>query len=249
MRSISKRVAPEPLLIELGAAGTFHVKHREASSPTRVRQILEHSPEVAQSGLGSDFLGRIEPFANALHLWGARTNLTAHPGDPVEIAFHIVDSLAPLTLNLCPTSLRERARVLDLGSGAGFPGLVLAAAFAGDFTLAEARRKRATFLSMAAAAMGLTNVKVRGGRLSAETVDSGFDVVTARAFGEAGLEIIARALGVQGHAILWLGPEQTISVERVRNAGLGNLVRHDYVLRRGTEAVRRALLTVQKKSL
>jgi 16S rRNA (guanine527-N7)-methyltransferase len=237
--------------LSLPLPGTFHVKHRETSNPplTQVRQILEHSPEVAQGGLGSDFLGRIERFANVLHLWGARTNLTAHPGDPVEVAFHIVDSLAPLTLNLCPASLRERATVLDLGSGAGFPGLILAAAFAGDFTLAETRRKRATFLSMAAAAMGLTNVKVRAGRLSAETMHSGFDAITARAVGEAGLEIIARALGAQGHAILWLGPEQTISVDRFRSAGLGNLVRHDYVVRRGAKAVRRSLLTVQKKSL
>jgi 16S rRNA (guanine527-N7)-methyltransferase len=237
--------------LSLPLPGTFHVKHRETSSPlpTQVREILEHSPEIAQSGLGSDFLGRIEHFANALHLWGARTNLTANPGNPVEVAFHIVDSLAPLTLNLCPAFLREGARVLDLGSGAGFPGLILAAAFAGDFTLAETRRKRATFLKMAADAMGLTNVQVRAGRLSADTVDSGFDVVTARAVGEASLQIIARALGTQGHAILWLGPEQTISVERVRNAGLGNLVRHDYVLRRGAKAVRRSLLTVQKKSL
>ena len=227
------------------------MKRRVTSSPlpAQVRRILEHSPEVAQSGLGSDFLERIEHFANALHLWGARTNLTARPGDPAEVAFHIVDSLAPLTLNLCPASLWERARILDLGSGAGFPGLILAAALAGDFTLAEARRKRATFLPMAAAAMGLGNVRIRSGRVSAETIDTGFDAITARAVGEAGLEIIARALRPQGCAILWLGPDQTISVDRVRNAGLGNLVRHDYVLRRGAEAVRRALLTVQKKSL
>ncbi|MBV8134436.1 MAG: class I SAM-dependent methyltransferase [Deltaproteobacteria bacterium] len=227
------------------------MKRRETSNPlsTQVRQILEHSPEVAQSGLGSDFLGRIEHFADVLHLWGARTNLTAHPGDPVEVAFHIVDSLAPLALNLCPASLREGARVLDLGSGAGFPGLILAAAVAGDFTLAETRRRRAAFLSMAAVAMGLTNVRVRVGRLSAETVDSEFDAITARAVGEAGLEIIERALGAQGHAILWVGPEQTFSVGRIRNAGLGNLVRHDYVVRRGAKAVRRSLLTVQKKSV
>jgi 16S rRNA (guanine527-N7)-methyltransferase len=230
---------------------TFHVKRRETPSPlpAQVRQILEHSPEVAQSGLGSDFLGRIERFADALHLWGTRTNLTAHPGDADEIAFHIVDSLAPLTLNLCPAPLCDGVRVLDLGSGAGFPGLILAAASAGDFTLAEARRKRATFLSMAAAAMGLTRVKVRATRLSRETVDAEFDAVTARAVGEAGLEIIARALRPQGYAILWLGREQTISVDRVHNADLRNLVRHDYVVHRRGKAVLRSLATVQRKSL
>jgi len=227
------------------------VKRRETSDtlPAQVRQILEHTPEIALRSLGSDFLGRVEHFANALHLWGARTNLTAHPEDPAEVAFHIVDSLAPLTLSLSPAPLWDRARVLDLGSGAGFPGLILAAAFVGDFTLAEARRKRATFLSMAAAAMGLGNVRVRSGRLSAETSDTGFDAITARAVGEAGLEIIARALRPQGCAILWLGPDQTISVDRVRNAGLGTLVRHDYLVRRGSKAVRRSLVTGQKKSL
>jgi 16S rRNA (guanine527-N7)-methyltransferase len=139
--------------------------------------------------------------------------------------------------------------VLDLGSGAGFPGLILAAALAGEFTLAEARRKRATFLSIAAAAMGLTNVKVTVSRLSAKTVDAGFDAITARAVGEAGLEIIARALGPHGCAILWLGPEQMVSVDRVLTAGPCYLARHDYVVRRGAKAVRRSLVTVQRKSL
>jgi 16S rRNA (guanine(527)-N(7))-methyltransferase RsmG len=230
---------------------TFHVKRRQTSTPlpAQVRHILEHSPEVARCGLGNDFLGRIELFANALHLWGSRTNLTARPGDAVEVAFHIVDSLAPLTLGLSSPLLCKAVRVLDLGSGAGFPGLILAAAIAADFTLAEARRKRATFLSMAAAAMGLANVKVTVGRLSAETVDTGFDVATARAVGEAGLEIIARALCPQGDAILWVSPEQKLSATRLRTAGLSNLMRHDYVVRRGAEAVRRSLVTVQKKSL
>jgi 16S rRNA (guanine527-N7)-methyltransferase len=226
------------------------VKRRETSSPlpAQVRQILEHSPEVTQSGLGSDFLGRIERFADALHLWGARTNLTAHPADAAEIAFHIVDSLAPITLNVRPASLRDRGKILDLGSGAGFPGLILAAASGGDFTLAEARRKRATFLSTAAAAMGLTNVEVRATRLSAETVDAEFDAVTARAVGEAGLEIIARALRPRGLAILWLGREQMIGVDRVRSANLFNLERHDYVVPRAGKAVLRSLVTVQRKS-
>jgi 16S rRNA (guanine527-N7)-methyltransferase len=230
---------------------TFHVKRRDTSGPlpAQVRQILEHSPEVAQSGLASDFLGRMEGFADALRLWGARTNLTAHPEDASEIAFHIVDSLAPLTLNLCPAPLCVGAKVLDLGSGAGFPGLILAAASAGDFTLAEARRKRAAFLSMAATAMGLTEVKVWATRLSAEAVHDEFDAVTARAVGEAGLEIIARALRPQGYAILWLGREQVISVNLVRDADLRNLVRHDYVVHRGAKAVLRSLVTIQRKSL
>jgi len=212
-----------------------------------MREILEHSSQVAQGGLGDDFLDRMERFANLLNLWGARTNLTANPRDPAEVAFHVMDSLAPLVLNLSPAPFGEAGRVLDLGSGAGFPGLVLAAATRSKFTLAEARRKRATFLSMAAVEMGLTNVKVQPSRLSVGTVDNDFQVVTTRAVGDAGLEISARALCPRGYAILWVAPEQKISGERVGSAGLDELMRHDYVVRRGSEPVRRSLVTLRKK--
>ena len=75
-------------------------------------------------------------------------------------------------------------RVLDLGSGAGFPSLILAAACAADFTLLEARRKRASFLTVAAAEMGLANVRVEPSRTDSMTLEPVFDVVTARAFAE-----------------------------------------------------------------
>ena len=53
-------------------------------------------------------------------------------------------------------------RALDLGSGAGFPGLVLAAASSADFTLVESRRKRASFLQVAVGEMDLKNVTIEG---------------------------------------------------------------------------------------
>jgi 16S rRNA G527 N7-methylase RsmG len=56
------------------------------------------------------------------------------------------------------------SRVLDLGSGAGFPALILAAACDADFLLMEARRKRASFLRVTAAEMGLSNVQVDSAR-------------------------------------------------------------------------------------
>src|ERR1700691_2778879 len=76
-----------------------------------------------------EFFARLERFAATLALWGARLNLTAAPDDPVEIAFHIIDSLTP-TLPVEPPAsapaadpaaiFTTEARVLDLGSGAGF---------------------------------------------------------------------------------------------------------------------------------
>ena len=71
-------------------------------------------------------------------------------------------------------------RILDLGSGAGFPGLILAATTEAEFILTEARRKRASFLAIASASMGLRNVRVDNRYQAGFT--SEFDVVTARAF-------------------------------------------------------------------
>ncbi|MGO9602361.1 MAG: 16S rRNA (guanine(527)-N(7))-methyltransferase RsmG [Candidatus Binataceae bacterium] len=215
----------------------------------RVIEIVAQSPLVASCNLAPQFFNRIKSFAAILATWGARTNLTAHPNDPAEVAFHIIDSLAPLFVVPSPTWLREGAgmRVLDLGSGAGFPGLILAAAIEAQFTLAEARRKRASFLSVAASEMGLSNVTVRVARASAETVETEFDIVTSRAVGEAGFEIAARALKAGGTAILWANAEQTINLDRAQRARLVESARHEYAVNRIGATARRVLITFHKR--
>lgn len=205
---------------------------------------------VAGCDLAPQFFKRIERFASTLAVWGARTNLTAHPDDPAEVAFHIIDSLAPLFAVPSPALLRERAgvRVLDLGSGAGFPGLILAAAtIDAQFTLVEARRKRASFLSVAAIEMELTNVTVRSARASAATVETGVDIATSRAVGEAGFEIAARALKTNGAAVLWANADQTINLDRAHRAGLVESGRYEYAVNRTDAVARRILIILQKQ--
>jgi 16S rRNA (guanine(527)-N(7))-methyltransferase RsmG len=163
------------------------------------------------------FLERIEKMAGTLALWGAHTNLTADASDPDEIAFHIVDSLAPIAFAVgadreaLEAALAEGASALDLGSGAGFPGLVLAAAFAARFTLAEARRKRGSYLQVAAHEMDLANVAIEQRRASAGSVANGlYNLVTARAFGTSTelYEIAASALRAGGVLLLYASADQ-----------------------------------------
>ena len=165
------------------------------------------------------FLERIEKFAATLALWGAHTNLTADAGDPAEIAFHIIDSLAPFAFasdanrDALEAGLAEGGTTLDLGSGAGFPGIVLAAAFAGRFTLVESRRKRASFLQVAAHQMALDNVAIERRRASPRTVARGFDLMTARAFGVSVelYEIAAAALRPGGMLLSYASSGQASS--------------------------------------
>ena len=180
----------------------------------RVARWLRETTLTPRAG----FLERIEKMAAALVLWGAHTNLTADASDPAEIAFHVIDSLAPIAFatgvnrDALEATLAEGANVLDLGSGAGFPGLVLAAAFSARFTLAESRRKRASYLQVAAHEMGLKNVAIEQLRATARSIASGFDLVTARAFGTSVelYQIAAAALRPRGILLLYASADQVL---------------------------------------
>ena len=94
---------------------------------------------------------------------------------PVQVvAYHLLDSL-PLA-KLAPVG----ATLLDVGSGPGVPGLVVAA-LRPDVTVtcAESVTKKAAFLIQARAAMQLANVRIENAR--AEDLGGSFDVITARA--------------------------------------------------------------------
>jgi 16S rRNA (guanine527-N7)-methyltransferase len=113
--------------------------------------------------------------------WSARINLTAlrEPEDIVRTGF--LDSLACLAL--IPTEAR---RVLDVGSGAGFPGLALKIARPDiSFTLVEASRKKATFLQHVVRQLELAGIRVvrrRAEELATDPEEAGtYDLTLARA--------------------------------------------------------------------
>jgi 16S rRNA (guanine527-N7)-methyltransferase len=180
----------------------------------RVARWLRETTLRPREGL----LERIEKMAATLALWGAHTNLTADASDPAEIAFHVIDSLAPIAFatgairKALEAVIAEGASALDLGSGAGFPGLVLAAAFEARFTLAESRRKRASYVQVAAHEMDLKNVAIEQRRASAGSIASRFDLVTARAFGTSVelYEIAAAALSPGGLLLLYASADQML---------------------------------------
>jgi len=124
---------------------------------------------AARTGVSQETLGRLIAYAGLLTDWNGRHNLVAQSTLPGVWHRHFWDSAQ--LLPLIPKSARTLA---DLGSGPGFPGLVLAA-----LRPDEATAKKCAFLQAAADRMGLT-VEIRNERLE-DIPPQAFDVVTARA--------------------------------------------------------------------
>jgi 16S rRNA (guanine527-N7)-methyltransferase len=131
--------------------------------------------------------------------------------DPVAaVDTHVADALVALEL----PQVRAAQRIADLGSGAGFPGLVLAAALPeSEVALVEANRRKCVFLERAAAQMQLSNVAVVPAR--AEEWTAGLatrDVVTARAVAPLAVlvEYAAPLLADAGALVAWKGRRDAV---------------------------------------
>ena len=125
------------------------------------------------------------------------------PADGVDT--HVADSLVALELSV----VRAARRVADLGSGGGFPGLVLAIALPeAQVALVESVSRKCAFLRTAAAELGLGNVDVIQARVEAwgEGLEA-HDLVTARALASLPVlvEYAAPLLEVGGRLVAWKG--------------------------------------------
>ena len=137
--------------------------------------MFGHEEFAAQTGVSRETLSRLKAYADLLADWNARHNLVAKSTLPDLWSRHFLDSA-----QLAPLIPAEARTLADLGSGAGFPGLVLAV-MRPDLavTLHDATTKKCAFLQAAAERMGV-KVTVRNARLE-DLSPHPFDVVTARA--------------------------------------------------------------------
>ncbi len=131
-----------------------------------------------EDGLSHEILERLKRYDAILLEWSERHNLIARSTIPNRWERHFLDSAQ--LYDLIPPSAKQ---LVDIGSGAGFPGLVLAAMGAErglNVQLIESTGKKAAFLQAAAEAMELKNVQVIPTRIEKASVGP-VDILTARA--------------------------------------------------------------------
>lgn len=147
-------------------------------------QDLRAGLKALQLDLSDHQVGQLLDYLDLIAKWTKVYNLTA-VRDPAEMmTHHLLDSLAaigPLLRHLQKAGLGQGASLLDVGSGAGLPGVVIAVCCpAVAVTCVDTVAKKAAFIKQAALALKLPNLTGLHARV--ETIDQPFDVICSRAF-------------------------------------------------------------------
>jgi len=152
-------------------------------------------------------MARLDAFAELLREENQHQNLVSRASLDQVWLRHIADSAQLLAFAPSPA-----ASWLDLGSGAGFPGLIVAALHKGPVTLVEERRLRAGFLGRAAAVLGV-EVEIAAARAE-RMAPRPFDVISARAFAPLA-RLLQLGTGFSTRNSLWVLPKGRNAAEEL----------------------------------
>lgn len=144
---------------------------------TEAEELAQGCAELGLE-LGADVQKRLLAYLQLLQKWNRVYNLTAIRQKEQMISHHLLDSLAVVP-HLWP------ARWLDVGCGAGLPGLVIAMARPGwSVTMLDSNSKKTSFVQQAIIELGLRNATVHCGRVEEFQAAEKFDGIISRAFTE-----------------------------------------------------------------
>lgn len=172
--------------------------------------------------LSSAQLGQMLTYLDLLQRWNRKINLTAIEGAEASVTRHFGESL------YLSRWVELKGKLIDIGSGAGFPGLALKITFPElATTLLEPAAKKRAFLKEVARACGMDAVEVRGDRLEdfvRRNPRSKFNSATSRAVGHVDrlVPLAAECLVSEGGIYLWVGRDQGQRLAMIRTAIVWN---------------------------
>ena len=182
---------------------------------TRNEQLLIEGAKSFHLELSAHQIRAFGQYLSLLSFWNQRLNLTAIREPELVVRLHFLDSLSVVPL------LSAHGGILDIGSGAGLPGIPIKLMLPDKpVYLLEPRRKRANFLRHVMRELKLTDVHVierRAGDLSAEPLPPMKETIT-RGFSDAPgfLEVSGEVLAPNGVAFLMHGPKGASVLDELR---------------------------------
>ena len=163
--------------------------------------VLQSGLEQLGLALNNTQHAQLLGYLQLLRKWNKAMDLTAIDDPATAVSWHLLDSLVAV-------QYLHGERGLDVGSGAGIPGLPLAIARpAMQFVLLDSRLKRSQFLLHCVAELGLSNVAVETGRVETYQPREKFDTLFARAFASIPqlLQQAGHLCARGGRILIWKG--------------------------------------------
>ncbi len=185
------------------------------------RQILRDG--LQRFGVKADdkILDELSIYREILVEWNQKMNLTGIEDEKEVFIKHFLDSVSAISKGY----IKEDSSIIDVGTGAGFPGLPLKICFKDiELTLLDSLNKRINFLQEVSTSIGLENVEFIHGRAEdfgkSEEYREKYDIATARAV--AGLPILMEFcvpfVKVGGYFVCLKGPNANLELEESKVA-------------------------------
>jgi 16S rRNA (guanine527-N7)-methyltransferase len=150
-----------------------------ASEQQECKALLENGIVELQLNLDEGQINKLMAYLDLLIKWNAVYNLTSVRNPLEMVKQHLLDSLS------AAFAFDQAESILDVGSGGGLPGIVLAIVYPDKkIALIDTVNKKTAFLKQVKAELDLKNVIVYTGRVEELKLDVLFDVITSRAFSE-----------------------------------------------------------------
>lgn len=174
----------------------------------RLKQLFSSSVEQMQLPISAEQILQYLEYIALLQKWNKAYNLTAIRDPEEMLVKHLLDSLS--------IHHAVQGQVLDVGTGAGFPGLPLAIASPAQYyTLLDCNNKKIRFLTQVIIELGLRNVQAVHGRVEELPKQQQFSCITTRAFAPLSDMLVIDTNLLQKHGQLlamkgeWLKEDQT----------------------------------------